>query len=92
VNIDASMFSLTGGFGSERYDTRGDCGYVRVSGGIQQQGRDPVGLSTSPWNGFKKDYAFDNRLYTDRPVGYPTTPFLVQNWRDSTKIPDSFWQ
>jgi hypothetical protein len=92
VNIDGSMFSLTGGFGAERYDTRGDCGYVRISGGIQQQGRDPVGLMSSHQDGFKKDYAFDNRLYTERPVGYPTTPYLVQNWRDSTKIPDSFWQ
>ena len=92
VNIDASMFSLTGGFGSERYDTRGDCGYVRISGGIQQQGRDPVGQISSHLDGFRKDYAFDTRLYTDRPIGYPTTPFLVQSWRDSTKIPDSFWQ
>jgi hypothetical protein len=93
VTIDGSMFSQKGGFGAENYDTRGDCGIIRIHGGIQQQGRDPVGRTNgSDFDGFKKDYAFDNRLYTDRPIGYPTTPYLVQNWRDSTNIPNSFWE
>jgi hypothetical protein len=91
VNINASMYSATGGFGAENYSTRGTDGTLKVVGGIQEEDRTAVGLVGGM--GFYKSYDYDLNLQYNSPKGYPLTRFLIQDWRDSTVIVDqSFWQ
>jgi hypothetical protein len=92
VTLNASIFSRYGGFGADQYSSRGDCGYLRVVGGIQEHERNPVGQSGSSFNGFLKDYSFDYNLRREAPAGYPKTPPIVQNWVDNTIIPNWFWK
>jgi hypothetical protein len=94
ITIHASILSRTGGFGAEKYDTRDVGGTLHLIGGIQQKARDPVGTFSNGVinHGFQKDYDYDTRLVTQSPAGYPpVTNYLVQNYIDYTKIPDSFW-
>jgi hypothetical protein len=94
ITIHASILSRTGGFGAENYNTRDVGGRLHLIGGIQQNARDPVGTFSNGVinHGFQKDYDYDKRLVTQSPAGYPpVTNYLVQNYIDNTKIPDSFW-
>jgi hypothetical protein len=96
VEIDASMYSSTGGFGAQNYANRGGShlytGYIKVVGGIQESARNPVGqLGGSPVYGSLKDYAYNLNLQYISPKGYPITKFGVKNWIDSTVISSNFW-
>jgi hypothetical protein len=87
VTIDASIFSLTGGFGAENYDTRSVCGDLNLVGAIQAKDRNPVGTFSGGTlqHGFHKDYDYDSRLGDTPPAGYPqTTNFQVKNWYENT--------
>jgi len=91
VTINASMYSASGGFGAENYDTRGVNGTLKVVGGIQEEDRTAVGLVGGM--GFYKSYDYDLNLQYSSPKGYPITRFLIQNWNDSTVVKDkSFWE
>jgi hypothetical protein len=89
VTIDASMFcqDAGAGFGSENPGGRVSA-TLHVVGGVQQDTRQIVGQNG---HGFIKDYDWDLNLQTRQPVGYPRTPFEVQNWVDNTSIPIHFW-
>jgi hypothetical protein len=91
VELDASIFSRSGGFGADQYDSRGNCGVLKIVGGIQEYYRRAVGLVTTPPVGFLKDYNFDFNLQREAPAGYPRTAPVIQNWVDNTTIPRSFW-
>jgi hypothetical protein len=98
VEIDASMYSLNGGFGADNYNNRSISGtnhysgILKVIGGIQQSARNPVGASGgTPVLGFLKDYEYNNNLQIVSPKGYPTTVFAIQWWTDSTLVHTSFW-
>jgi hypothetical protein len=93
LEIDASIFSRTGGFGAENYDTRDKGGKLKIIGGVQQLARDPVGTFSNGviQTGFQKDYDYDTRLQSQSPEGYPRLPFQVQNWVDDSQISDTFW-
>jgi len=87
INIDASVYAETGGFGSENYDTRSLAGTINLYGGIQQNGRLPVGtFHTNGSNlylisGFLKNYRYDDRLMIASPPGYPNTGmFEIVSW------------
>jgi hypothetical protein len=91
VNINASMYSSSGGFGAENYSTRGNNGTLRVVGGIQELNRTAVAQGTS--EGFLKSYDYDQNLQYNTPKGYPSTRFMIQNWVDSTIITNTtIWQ
>jgi hypothetical protein len=99
VEIDASMYSLNGGFGADNYSNRSISGtnhysgMLKVVGGIQQSARNPVGASGgTPVLGFLKDYEYNLNLQYVTPKGYPTTVFAVKWWTDSTLVHESFWQ
>ena len=90
VEVDATMYSSTQGFGAENHGTRGNNGTLRVVGGIQEQNRVTVG--TTSGQGFDKSYDYDLNLQYSSPKGYPSTRFLIQNWVDSTIVNDqAFW-
>jgi hypothetical protein len=90
VTLDASLFSQTGGFGAENYNSRPNDGTLHIVGGIQQNTRSAVGTGSGT-TGFTKDYDWDDNLVRMQPKGYPKTPFVVQSWVDNTSIPSRFW-
>ena len=87
INVDASIYAETGGFGAQDYNTRPLSGTINLYGGVQQNGRIPVGdYVTNGSNlylvsGFYKNYRYDNRLLTISPPGYPFTGmFEIVSW------------
>jgi len=87
INIDASVYAETGGFGAENYASRPISGTINLYGGIQQHGRLPVGtFYTNGSNlylvsGFYKNYRYDDRLLIASPPGYPNTGhFEIVSW------------
>ena len=84
ININASMFCRSGGFGAENYNTRPIAGSINLVGGIQQYQRAAVGTFGSGGtinHGFQKNYRYDNRLMTDLPPFYPTTgSYEIVSW------------
>ena len=87
INIDASVYAETGGFGAENYGSRPISGTINLYGGIQQHGRLPVGtFYTNGSNlyldsGFYKNYRYDDRLLIASPPGYPNTGhFEIVSW------------
>ena len=87
INIDASIYAETGGFGAQDYNTRPLSGTINLYGGVQQNGRIPVGdYVTNGSNlylvsGFLKNYRYDKRLLTIAPPGYPFTGmFEIVSW------------
>ena len=85
IDIQASVFSRTGGFTAENYSTRGIEGTIRLLGGIQNNTRAPVGTFTgSPphlVSGYLKNYLYDDRLMSDAPPFFPTTgQYEIVSW------------
>ena len=83
INIHATIFCRTGGFGAENYNTRPVAGSINLTGGIQQYQRNAVGTySGSTVNhGFLKNYRYDERMMTDLPPFYPTTgSYEIVSW------------
>ena len=87
INIDASIYAETGGFGAENYASRPISGAINLYGGVQQNNRTPVGdYHTNGTNlylisGFLKNYRYDNRLLIASPPGYPGTGmFEIVSW------------
>lgn len=80
INLHASIFCMTEGFGAENPGTRPNSGQLKLLGGIQQYYRK---LVSNPWpsHGFLKAYSYDNRLMTASPPGYPGTGQLeIVSW------------
>ncbi len=85
VRIDASVFSLSGGFKAENYNTRPVSGTIHLLGGIIQHQRGPVGtFSGSPptiSTGFLKNYRYDSRFMVESPPFFPTTgSYEILSW------------
>jgi hypothetical protein len=83
ININASMFSQTKGFGSENYSTRPPGGYINLTGGITQESRMAVGTFSGSTiiSGFSKRYHYDDRLMVMAPPSFPGTGnFEVVSW------------
>ena len=87
INIQASVYAETGGFGAENYDTRSLNGTINVYGGITNYNRLPVGTFTTHGSktimtsGFLKNYRFDNRFMVVSPPGFPATGnFEIVSW------------
>jgi len=80
INLHASIFSQTSGFGAENPGGRPNSGGLYLFGGIQQNRRK---LVSNPWpvHGFSKRYKYDERLMFASPPGYPGTGNLeIVSW------------
>ncbi len=80
INLHASIFCRTQGFGAENPSTRPNSGQLRLLGGVQQYYRK---LVSDPWpaHGFSKAYRYDERLMIASPPGYPGTGQLeIVSW------------
>ena len=83
ININASIFCSTGGFGAENYDTRSVSGNINLLGGIIQNTRAAVGTfsGNSVKSGFNKRYMYDNRLMSASPPSFPGTgSYEIVSW------------
>lgn len=83
INIDASIYSQAGGFGSESYDTRGVSGAINLYGGISQSIRRAVGTfsGSTITSGFSKRYRYDDRLALISPPYFPGTgSYQIVSW------------
>lgn len=83
IDIHASMFARTGGFGAENYASRGVDGTINLVGGVQQYQRKAVGTfsGSTITSGFRKNYKYDDRLMIDLPPFYPTTgSYEIVSW------------
>jgi len=83
INIHASIYAETGGFGAENYSTRPESGNINLLGGIIQHTRRAVG--TFSWNGiqtgFSKRYKYDDRLMVASPPMFPGTGgYEIVSW------------
>jgi hypothetical protein len=80
LNLHASIFCRTQGFGAQNPSTRPNSGQLKLLGGIQQYYRK---LVSDPWpqHGFAKAYRYDERLMLASPPGYPGTGKLeIVSW------------
>ena len=83
INIHASIYCETGGFGAENYSTRPVSGNINLLGGIIQHTRRAVGTFNQYGiaSGFSKRYRYDDRLMIASPPGFPGTgSFEIVSW------------
>ncbi|MCH7770861.1 MAG: hypothetical protein IIA49_07580 [Bacteroidetes bacterium] len=83
INIHASIYAETGGFGAENYASRPVSGNINILGGIIQHTRRAVGTFNSGGavSGFSKRYRYDERLRIASPPGFPGTgSFEIVSW------------
>ncbi|MGB5848197.1 MAG: hypothetical protein WBH40_06905 [Ignavibacteriaceae bacterium] len=83
INIDASIYTETGGFGADNYKYRPVSGNINLRGGIIQHTRRAVGTFNQygPGSGFAKRYRYDERLRVASPPGFPGTgSFEIVAW------------
>ena len=83
INIQASVYAETGGFGAENYTTRPVSGNINLLGGIIQNIRQAVGTfnSSGILSGFNKRYRYDDRLLIASPPAFPGTgSFEIVSW------------
>ena len=83
VNIDASIFSLNGGFGADSATTKKVSGPINLLGGISQAVRQAVGATSNGVisNGYQKHYLYDQRMLVTAPPCFPTTgSYEILEW------------
>jgi hypothetical protein len=83
INIDASIYSESAGFGADNYDSRPVSGNINLRGGIIHHTRQAVGTFNKygPASGFAKRYRYDERLRIASPPGFPATGgFEIVSW------------
>ncbi|MGI6086863.1 MAG: DUF4900 domain-containing protein [Kiritimatiellia bacterium] len=79
-NPDNSTFES--GFYVQNYNSRKNCGFLNVYGGLVENNRGAVG--TTGGTGYSKNYTYDERFRTTPPPHYPTVLDVYQwdNWRE----------
>jgi cytoskeletal protein CcmA (bactofilin family) len=94
VTIDGSIFSRSGSFTAEDYNSGPLRGYINLLGSIVQNKRGAVGTfsGTTIKTGYLKAYRYDNRLADPmfRPPFYPgffVASYAVASWWESVHIP-----
>ncbi len=83
INIHASIYVETGGFGADNYKYRPVGGNINLLGGIIQHTRRAVGTfnQSGPQSGFAKRYRYDDRLMTASPPMFPGTgSYEIVSW------------
>jgi hypothetical protein len=87
IRIQASIYSETGSFQAEDYQSRPVAGTIQLYGGVIQNARGPVGQfstsggTTTIINGFSKRYRYDDRFMIASPPFFPGTgSFEIVSW------------
>jgi hypothetical protein len=91
--IQAAVFSRTGSFRAEDYNSRGVSGQLQLLGSIVQDTRGAVGqfAGSTLTSGFSKRYRFDTRMADPavRPPffpGYYSGTLAIANWWESYRV------
>ncbi len=80
INIQASIFSLKGGFGADSATTKKASGSIHLLGGVSQAVRQAVGV-VGGTHGYLKSYYYDNRFLVAAPPCFPTTgSYEILEW------------
>jgi hypothetical protein len=80
VTVQASMFSLKGGFGADSATTKVASGSIHLLGGISQAVRQAVGV-VGGTHGYLKSYYYDNRMLVTAPPCFPATgSYEILEW------------
>ncbi|OGU73260.1 MAG: hypothetical protein A2V93_03060 [Ignavibacteria bacterium RBG_16_34_14] len=85
INIHASIYSESKGFGAQNYNSRPVSGDINLLGGIIQNIRQAVGTfsGSTTTHGFNKRYKYDERLMYSYPPSYPGTGiFEIVSWQE----------
>jgi hypothetical protein len=94
--IDGSVFTRTGSFMAENYNSGSPRGLLRVTGSIVQDDRGPVGTFNNGQStiktGYSKRYYYDKRLSDPnfRPPYYPgfyAKTYAIASWWENVHIP-----
>lgn len=84
IIVQASIYSESGSFQAENYQSRPVSGAIRLLGGIIQNARGPVGQFNNNdviINGFSKRYRYDDRFMVASPPFFPgTNSFEIVSW------------
>ena len=84
ISVQASLFSLNGGFGADSATTKKVSGSINLYGGVSQAVRQAVGAvgsNGSISNGYQKHYLYDNRMMVTAPPCFPTTgAYEILEW------------
>jgi hypothetical protein len=81
IDIQAALYSRTGGLTAQNYDQAPARGYIRLVGGLSAGQRQAVGQMTTPIHGYYKSYRYDGRLMTASPPYFPTTgSYEILSW------------
>lgn len=87
IRVQASIYSETGSFQAEDYQSRPVSGTIQLYGGVIQNARGPVGQfstsggTTTIINGFSKRYRYDDRFMVASPPFFPGTgSFEIVSW------------
>ncbi len=91
--VQASVFTRTGAFSAENFNTRPVAGELRLLGSMVQEQRGAVGTFSGSTikSGFSKRYRYDTRLSDPafRPPFYPgfyVRTLAIKNWWESYRI------
>ncbi|MBI1937589.1 MAG: DUF4900 domain-containing protein [Ignavibacteriales bacterium] len=87
VKVQAAVYSETGSFVAENYQSRPVSGAIYLYGGVIQNARGPVGTFSTQGNtttitsGFSKRYRYDDRFMLASPPFFPGTgKFEIVSW------------
>lgn len=84
IIVQASIYSESGSFQAEDYQSRPVSGAIRLLGGVIQNARGPVGQFNNSGviiNGFTKRYRYDDRFMVASPPFFPgTNSFEIVSW------------
>lgn len=87
IRVQASIYSETGSFLAEDYQSRPVAGAIYLYGGVIQNARGPVGEfrtvggTSTIINGFSKRYRYDDRFMVASPPFFPGTGnFEIVSW------------
>ncbi|OGU98517.1 MAG: hypothetical protein A3J84_06600 [Ignavibacteria bacterium RIFOXYA2_FULL_37_17] len=87
IKIQASIYSESGSFQAEDYQSRPVSGIIDLYGGGIQNSRGPVGTfstwhgQTTIQSGFSKRYRYDDRFMIANPPFFPGTgSFEIVSW------------
>ncbi|MDI6804407.1 MAG: hypothetical protein QME58_11275 [Bacteroidota bacterium] len=93
--IHASIFSRSGSFTAENWNSRPVSGWLRIIGGLIQDRRGAVGrfAGSTLVNGFSKRYYYDPRLSDPsvRPPFFPgfyRSTYSITQWWENVRIPE----
>lgn len=84
IIVQASIYSESGSFQAEDYQSRPVSGAIYLLGGVIQNARGPVGQFNNSGviiNGFTKRYRYDDRFMVASPPFFPgTNSFEIVSW------------